>query len=147
VSLLQDDKQPVTTSRPNRLKDVEVSLRDQIPQKLLAKLEEAEITHKLDSVLNLGDSDRAIWLERQKTYLAAWDEFLESSAEGAFEGSSNLHLPIPLIVARALHARFLQALLGVEPYFSLKARTEGMKDRADLISDTLTYALKTLGQL
>jgi hypothetical protein len=84
-----------------------------------------------------------MWLDRQKTYLQDWDEFLVSTAEGPFEGSSSLHLPLTLIVTRALHARFLQALLGVEPYFNLKARTEGFQDRTDLVSDTLGYAFKT----
>lgn len=144
MSQVLDDKKVVQAkSRPDKLKDADVSLRDQIPAKLLKTLTEDKIAEKIDSIISVGDTDRAIWLERQKTYLSDYDEFLESSAEGPFEGSSNLHLPMPLIVARALHARFLQALLGIEPYFSLKARTEGFMDKAALVSDVMSYYLKT----
>lgn len=145
MSEVVNDREVLKTSRPDRLKDATASLRDQIPAKLLAKLQEDKIGQKVDKIMSMGDADRAAWLERQREYLADWDEFLESDAEGAFNGSSNLHLPMPLIVARALHARFLQALLGVEPYFTLKARTEGQMDRASLVTDVMTYALKTWG--
>jgi hypothetical protein len=143
VSQVLDDKEVLKSKRPDRLKNVEAPLRDQIPRKLLATLRDQQLTQKIDKAMNLGDSDRAEWLERQKEYLSDWDEFLEATAEGPFEGSSNLHIPMTLIVCRALHARFLQALLGVDPYFSLKARTEGMMDRAAVVSDVLSYALKS----
>lgn len=145
MSQVLDDKEVLKSRRPDRLKDAEASARDQIPAKLLRTLKEAKIGQKIDRMISAGDSDRAQWLERQREYLADYDEFLESDAEGPFEGSSNLHLPMPLIVARALHARFLQALLGVEPYFTLKARTEGQMDRAAMVSDVMSYALKTWG--
>lgn len=130
-------------SREKLPEDAQVSLRDQIPQKLLKQLRDSELAEKLVRVISAGDANRQTWLDRQHEYLADYDEFLVSSAEGPFEGSSNLHLPVPLIVARALHARFLQAILGVEPYFNLKARTEGMMDRASLVTDTMSYGLKT----
>jgi hypothetical protein len=145
VSQIANDKEVLRRGRPEKLKGAEAPLRDQIPAKLLKKLADQGIAAKIDQIISLGDADRADWLERQEKYLSDWDEFLESSAEGPFEGSSTLHLPLPLIVARALHARFLQALLGVEPYFTLKARTEGQMDRAALVSDVMTYALKTWG--
>ena len=143
MSQVLDDKKVLDTRRPDRLKDAEASLRDQIPQKLLKALKEQKIAEKIDKVISLGDSDRAEWLRRQREYLADWDEYLESETEGPFEGSSNLHMPMTLIVCRALHARFLQAILGVDPYFSLKARTEASMDRAAVVSDVLGYSLKS----
>jgi hypothetical protein len=145
LSQVANDKEVLKTRRPDRLEGAAAPLRDQIPGKLLAALKKDQIGNKIDKIMAAGDADRGLWLERQRTYLADYDEFLESSAEGPFEGSSNLHLPMPLIVARALHARFLQALLGVEPYFTLRARTEGQGDRAMVVSDVMSYALKTWG--
>lgn len=143
MSQVLDDKEVLKSRRPDRLKDAEAPLRDQIPRKLLTKLKEQKIAEKIDKVISLGDSDRAEWLRRQREYLSDWDEYLEAETEGPFAGSSNLHLPMTLIVCRALHARFLQALLGVDPYFSLKARTEATMDRASMVTDTLGYSLKS----
>jgi hypothetical protein len=144
VSSLQNESDVLAKPRTDKLpEDAKVSLRDAIPAKLLKKLREDGLAEKLARVIATGDADRAEWLRRQRDHLSDYDEFLESSAEGPFEGSSSLHLPMPLIVARALHARFLQAILGVEPYFNLKARTEGYMDRAALVTDVMSYALKT----
>jgi hypothetical protein len=144
VSSLQNESDVLQKPRPDKLpEDAKVSLRDAIPAKLLKQLREDGVASKIDRVMAQGNADRQAWLDRQATYLADYDEFLESSAEGPFEGSSSLHLPAPLIVCRLLHSRFLQALLGIEPYFSLKARTEASIDRAAMVSDTMSYALKT----
>lgn len=144
MAIASDDKLVANKkSRKNALpEDAAVSLRDQIPLKLADQLEELNIGVKVQKIWRDGNANRAEWLERQAAYLADWDEFLESSAEGPFNGSSNLHIPMPLIVAKTVHARFLQAVLGIEPYFSLKARREDGVERQELVSDVMNYALK-----
>lgn len=147
MSVLNDDKKVLERNKKGQikreaLKDVDAPLRDQIPEKLAKKLEEMKIGEKVVKIWNAGNANRAEWLERQEEYLQDWDEFLISTSEGPFQGSSSLHIPMPLIVAKAMHARFLQALLGIEPYFSLKARTEASIPRAALVSDTMSYCLK-----
>lgn len=130
------------TKRSNPLpKDVQVSLRDQIPKKLAEKLDELEIGQKVVEMWNIHNSNRMEWLQRQQELLKDWDEFLECDAEGPFQGSSNLHMPISLTVVKTVHARFLAAILGIDPYFTTKARREDSVDRSSLVQDTMAYAL------
>jgi len=141
LSIINRDRDRVEKSRQNKLEDVEVSLRDQIPKKLKKKLEDLKMGKKVVEIWENGNSERTEWLERQALYLADWDEFLVSSAEGPFQQSSSLHVPMPLIVVKSFHARFLQALLGVDPAFNVKARTEASIERASLVQDTMRYTL------
>jgi hypothetical protein len=136
-----DDKKPVQDGRKNKLKDVEASLSDQIPAKLAAKLEEMKIGTLVKTLWYKGQSDRHEVLERQRMYLQDWDEFLESSAEGPFNGSSSLHIPMPLWVCKTFHARFYQAIMGSDPCFQAKATNPGNVDRVPLVQDTMRYAL------
>jgi hypothetical protein len=140
VSEINKDKDVLENGRRAPLKDVDAPLRDQVVDKLFSKLEEMEIGEKVVTLWNKGSYNRQRWLERQKAYLASWDEHLISSTDGAFEGSSQLHIPMPFIVCKTLHARFLQALWQ-DPPFNLKARNEASIDRLATVSDTLRYAL------
>jgi hypothetical protein len=139
MSLIQNNNEVLDKSR-KPLDSVEAPLRDQIPNKLAAKLEEKGIGTKVKELWNKGNANRAEWLERQQTYLQDWDEFLVNDATGPFEGSSQLHLPLTFIVTKSYHARFLAALLGSDPV--VKARTEASLDRAALVQDVMTYAIR-----
>ena len=48
MSRINDDKSVVQNGRKNALKDVDANKRDQIPSKLLDKLEELEVGRKVD---------------------------------------------------------------------------------------------------
>jgi len=139
---ITDDAQTLKEGRKNTLKDAEVSLRDQIQRTLYDKLQAENIAQKITSIWYTGNADRSDWLNRQQVYLKDWDEFLNSTAEGPFQGSSSLHMPMPLIVAKTLHARFLQTLIGTDPSFSVKPRTAANLERAQLVQDVMGYALK-----
>lgn len=121
------------------LKDVEAPLVDQIPTKLLKKLKDDEFAVKLEKMHTQGENIRSEWLERQKLYLAEWDEFVSPVLQGPFAESSNLHLPMAFIVAKTYHARMLQALSQVEP--TAKARRPDGTDRAEIISELMKYTL------
>lgn len=125
------------------LKDVDAPLRDQLQSKLFKKLVDLEVGSTVSKIWTVGNADRQEWLERQQIYLADLDEFANSSAEGPFEGSSNLHVPMPLTVVKAMHARFLQALLGMDPPFTTKARKEGFSDFVPAVQDTMRYAINS----
>lgn len=141
MSVLQNDKKVLEEGRKSPLKNVDASLVDQGVDKLVAKLLEDEIGQKISNLWERGNANRVQWLERMGAWLSSWDEHLMSDAEGPFAGSSNLHLPVPLIVIKTLHARFLQALLGVDPPFNLKARAEAFTDRVPLVSDLMRYTI------
>lgn len=143
MSTLIDDKEVVQKGkRPDKLKDVAAPLRDQVPEKLAKKLEEMDIPQKMVKVWTTGNNERLEWLQKQRDLLADWDEFYESSAEGPFEGSSTLHLPMPLIVCKTVHARFNQAILGIEPFFTTKPRREDSINSARVVQDLMGYTLK-----
>ena len=114
MSIINDDKKTARDGRTERLQNVEVNLRDQIPKKLLAKVRDLKFGEKVTKMWGTADSNRANWLERQQIYLTDWDEFLISSSEGPFAGASNLHLPMPFIVAKTYHARMLQAIMSTD---------------------------------
>lgn len=147
MSIINKDQELVNKGRKNALQDsetlqVEASLRDQIPQKLLKKLRDMDVGQKVYKMWLTGNANRQTWLERQQEFLADWDEFLPSTDQGAFNGSSNLHLPMPFIVIKTLHARFLQALLGIDPPFTVKARREDAVERSAMVQEVMEYAIK-----
>jgi uncharacterized protein YwbE len=141
MSVLIQDKKVLQEGRKAPLKNVKASLRDQIVKKLAKKLDDDDFGIKVRDLWNRGNANRAEWLERQGEYMAGWDEFLEAGPGGTFDGSSNLHLPTLFIVVKTMHARFLQALIGVDPPFVTKARTEASVDRVPMVSDTMRYAV------
>lgn len=143
MSTIQNDKK-VTEEGRKPLKDVKAELRDQSIARLIKKLEDDNVPHKVSSMWSVGNANRSNWLERQREYLAGWDDHLVGSGAdggGAFEGSSSLHLPTLFNVAKVMHARFLQALLAIDPPFFIKARTEASVDRVGMITDVMRYAV------
>lgn len=140
MSEINSDKKVINEGRRAPLKDVDVPLRDQVVQKLYNTLDELEIGQKVVTLWQKGSYNRQRWLERQKAYLSSWDEHLVGNTEGTFEGSSQLHIPMPFIVCKTLHARYNQALWQ-DPPFNLKARNEASIDRLPVVSDVLRYYL------
>lgn len=129
-------------SRRNILKDFDADLLDQIPARLLNKARELNLGVRARKIWSTGNSERQEWLDRQRTYLRDWDEFLESTSQGPFAGSSTLHVPMPFTVAKTFHARMLGALIGDDFRFSAKARREDSAIREKMVSDVMRYALK-----
>lgn len=142
MSEIQNDKKVIEEGR-KPLKDVEASLRDQVVAKLAKKLDSENYGAKIANLWDRGNANRAAWLERQREYLASWDDHLigNNGSSGPFEGSSDLHLPVLFTVAKTMHARFLQAILSIDPPFYIKPRTEAFVDRTQMIVDTMRYAI------
>jgi hypothetical protein len=140
VSDISNDKQVVNEGRSSPLTGVDAPLRDRIVAKLYKKLEELNVAQKVDTLWRRGNSNRSAWLQRRQEYLASWDEHLIADTEGPFDGSSQLHIPMPLIIVKTLHARFLQAIWQ-DPPFHTKARNEASIERVPMVQDTMRYYL------
>ncbi len=140
MSDINNDKKVTDEGRKEPLKDVDAPLRDQIVKKLFAKCQEMEIGQRVTKIWSAGNSNRTVWLERQKEYLAQWDDHLVQETEGAFKGSSQLHIPITFIITKALHARYLQALWQ-DPPFNTRAENEASLERVPVVRDTMRYYL------
>lgn len=145
MSVINNDKKVIEEGRKKTLKDVDASLRDQVVDKLVDILIEDDIGTKVTNLWARGNANRASWLERQREYLLSWDDHLVGDTSGSFDGSSNLRIPATLIVAKTMHARFFQALLGIDPPFYVKPRTEAFSDRVSMITDTMRYAIYEWG--
>lgn len=142
MSILNDDKKVISEGRKKPLKDVKASKRDQVIAQLAKKLRADNIGEKIRNLWSGGNANRQEWLERQSEYLASWDEFLDNDASGPFAYSSNLHMPTIFTVVKTMHARFLQAIWGIDPPFNIKPRKESYVDRVPMITDTVRYAIK-----
>lgn len=139
MSSIQDDEKLVVEGR-KKLPDIEAPLRDQIDKKLFKKLEEDQFPQRVVELWAQAQGERAERLQRRQAYLSDWDQFHEANAEGPYQGTSNLHIPVSFTVVKTYHARILQALLGNLP--APKARRADSVDREKLVAETMTYAVK-----
>jgi hypothetical protein len=140
--LLQRDQDVAEKGRKNTLEDVEVPLRERSIQKLVAKLEEMNAGNRVVEVWNTVNTRRQEWLHRQRSMLLEFDEFVDPIYEATQGWSSTLHRPIALTHAKTYHARFVAALLGVDPPFTVKARQAANQDRSQLVQELMRYTLK-----
>jgi hypothetical protein len=129
-------------SRKKPLKDVEVPLRDQVLQKLVKKLEDLREGQRTIEIWHGANAQRADWLSRQQHFQRLVDEFLTPIHPKTQDWSSNLHLPVVYTAVKTMHARFMAALLDIDPPFSLKARQSANAERVNLVEDLMRYALK-----
>lgn len=142
----RNDMDVIKNGRTSTLKDTDelkvvVPLRDQIVDKLVRKLEEQGEGIRTKEIWDQGNSLRQDWLKKQEELLATFDEFVEPIYDATNDWSSTLHLPIVFTMCKTMHARFLAALLGIDPPFTLKARTAANMDRAQLIQEFVRYTL------
>jgi hypothetical protein len=142
-SQLNNDQKVLQDGRKNPLKDAEVPLREQSIKKLVKTLEEMDAGQRVAEIWNAVNARRSNWLERQRWLLAEYDEFIYPIYDSSQEWSSTLHLPVALTHAKTYHARFLAALLGVDPPFTVKARQEANVDRGYLIQELMRYTLNS----
>ncbi len=140
------DSDVLRDGRKNVLKDDEdlkvvVDLRDQVVKKLLKKLEDQGEGLRTRELWLQGNALRTDWLSRQQELLLHYDEFVEPIYNSTQDWSSTLHLPVVLTMCKTYHARFLAALLAIDPPFTVKARQSANVDRAHFIQEFMRYTL------
>lgn len=140
---LPADKDVAIKGRKNTLEDVEVPLRERSIQKLVKKLEDMGAGQRVVEVWNTVNTRRQEWLQRQRSMLLEFDEFIDPIYDSTQAWSSTLHLPIALTHAKTYHARFVAALLGIDPPFTVKARQAANQDRAGLVQELMRYTLSS----
>jgi hypothetical protein len=140
---IQNDQEVLKEGRKNTLENVDVPLRERIINKLVDKLEDIKAGSKAVEMWNAGNARRADYLKRQQDLLLEFDEFVDPIHHASQAWSSTLHLPVAFIQAKTYHARFLAALIGIDPPFTVKSRTAANEDRAMLIQDLMRYTLSS----
>ncbi|MHA1834078.1 MAG: portal protein [Candidatus Baldrarchaeia archaeon] len=142
MSTIQDDKKVLEEKNKPALPDEAVAdLYDQIPANLATTLNEMNVGQKIAEIWHKGNAEKSEWMERQEMYLDDWDEFLDNDFDGPFDGSSQLHLPETFTRAKAMHARLMQAMFGVEPSFNVKPQEEVDLQRIPMIEGIMNYTL------
>lgn len=142
MSILQSDAEVVRNGRRNKLgEEAKLSVREQIVEKLHANLEENDIGNKLSQAWAMASMEMTTRLNKQTLYLNDLDNFDIQEQEGVFGGQSALHLPTSFTICKTYHARFMSAILDVDPPFSIKARREDGTDRVQVAEDLIRYAL------
>lgn len=123
--------------------EVKVPLREQVQSKLFDRLKEMKEGDRTVDLWQMGNAERSGWLTKQQGLLRTFDEFIEPIRESTTDWSSNLHLPTVYTACKTMHARFLAALMGIDPPFTVKARQAANVDRAQLIQELMRYTLSS----
>lgn len=133
----------MATSLDGKEVEIKAPLREQVVDKLYKTLVEQKQGQKTLDLWSIGNSERSEWLSRQQALLQTFDEFVNPIYEATSDWSSTLHLPTVYTACKTMHARFLAALLGVDPPFTVKARQAHNVDRAELIQELMRYMFST----
>ncbi len=141
---LSNDKSVLEDGRKNTLEgDVpKVALKDQIPKKLAKKLKEMHISETVTQMWQMGNANRATWLDNQRQLLYEFEEFVSPIYDAPYNWSSTLHLPIAYTLCRTFHSRMNSALMGMDTPFTVNARKEANSDRAPLVQELMSYAIR-----
>lgn len=119
--------------------EFELNLRYQMPSKL-SKLD-ADKKHKLANYITqqvyINKADRDRFMENLYQYRSKWMDFEKTGLQITDLGEHDEHIPLVFEKGKAMYARLVNAILGVDPMFSLlpnKAVSEKQKqEKEDLL--------------
>ncbi len=149
TSTLQSDRDslgPKRNRKPDPGSEVKMAdyfkaqLRDATVESLVTKCDDLNIGKKVQDMWAQHDAHISTNAERMKK-LQNWDEYIDDFEMG-YDGTSNIHIPLPMIVLKTFHARMYQALLAVDPPFSVRAMQEAYKDDEEMVYGLMAWTLK-----
>ncbi len=115
-------------------------LRDATVANLMKKCNEKDVGKKVQKAWLAHDAHRSENNKRMEV-LKNWDEHIDDF-DMEYDGTSNIHLPLPMIILKTFHARMYQALLAVDPPFSVRAMQEAYQDDVDMVYGLMQWTLK-----
>lgn len=92
-----------------------------------------------DQILDF-DNTHHDYFNQRREWLLALRDLRYQYREGAFENSSDLHVPYTLIMAKALHARIFQ-VFSHKNFFSVGANNIAYEEKEELVSWFMNWAL------
>src|SRR3989304_7032551 len=148
MSTIQNDEELIRkrVRRPDegsekRMEDIfKAPLRDATVENLVKKCQDLEIGLKVQQAWLLHKSHVSDHAERMKK-LQNWDEHIDDY-KMEYDGTSNIHLPLPMVVLKTFHARMYQALFAIDPPFSVRAMQEAYQDDVDMVYGLVNWTLK-----
>src|SRR4051812_50069 len=102
------------------------SLRDSTVEKLMDQCDESNVGLKIQHSW-LQHKGHVQENQERMQKLQNWDEYIDDF-DMQYDGTSNIHLPLPMTVLKTFHARMFQALMAVDPPFSVRAMQEAYQD-------------------
>lgn len=148
MAIIQNDAEKITfrSRKPDKGSDTpfeayfQATLRDASVDLLLRQCHDAEVGLKVQKAWLTHKShieERQQRLEK----LEQWDEYVDDYKLD-YDGESNIHLPLPMVVVKTFHARMYQALLAVDPPFSVRAMQEAYQDDVDMVYGLMAWTLR-----
>lgn len=123
-----------------------LSLRYQMPKKLenLSKLDLKKLSQWIANQIRDIETERTSFMDRLLKYRDSWLNFMSAGMQPVWEGAHNLHVPVTFEKIKAMHARIYQAVLGIEPPFSLKPKTKISEIQKYEKEQLLNFVMKDL---
>ena len=148
MSTIQNDKDSVQfrSRKPDqgsekKLEDIfKAPLRDATVENLVKKCDELDVGLKVQKAWLQHKAHMEEHQQRMEK-LQQWDEYIDDY-NMEYDGTSNIHLPLPMIVLKTFHARMFQALFAVEPPFSVRAMQEAFQNDVDMVYGLMSWTLK-----
>lgn len=119
---------------------LKASLRDATVDNLTKKCVNLEIGLKVQKAWLQHKSHISERAERMQK-LQQWDEYIDDY-NMEYDGESNIHLPLTLIVLKTFHARMFQVLFAIDPPFTVRAMQEAYQDDVDMVYGLMSWTLK-----
>lgn len=144
MSIIQNDKENLEfrSKDPMSADDLEklkVPLRDAVVTKLMERCKDKQIGLKVKEMWNAHKSHVEEHQDRMEK-LQMWDEYIDDF-DTMYDGESQLHIPMPMIVLKTFHARMFQALLAIDPPFSVRAMQEAYQDDVEMVFGLMRWTL------
>lgn len=116
------------------------TLRDATVESLMKKCQDLELGLKVQKAW-LQHKAHVEEHQSRMERLQQWDEYIDDHDLG-YDGTSNIHLPLTMVVLKTFHARMYQALFAVDPPFSVRAMQEAFQDDVDMVYGLMSWTLK-----
>jgi len=140
MSILQNDEEQLVFRSSKALdKEHQVELRDAVVTNLLKKCQDKEIGLKIQKMWKSHCSHKEEHEQRMER-LQMWDEYVDD-IDLHYDGESQVHIPISMIVLKTFHARMFQALTAVDPPFSVRAMQEVYQEDVDMVFGLMRWTL------
>jgi hypothetical protein len=139
MSIIQEDREQLKFRAKQLEPEHKVQLRDAVVSNLLEKCKDKQIGMKVSKMWHSHKANVRAHEERMEK-LQMWDEYIDDN-ELMYDGESNLHIPMPLIVLKTFHARMYQALMSIDPPFAVKAMQEAYQDDVEMVYGLMSWTL------
>lgn len=148
MSTIQNDQEKLRfrSRRPDKGSEMRLdeyfkaALRDSTVELLVKQCNEQDVGKKIQQAW-LQHKGNVEEHAQRMLKLKNWDEYIEDF-DTEYDGTSNIHLPLPMIVCKTFHARMFQALMAIDPPFSVRAMQEAYQDDVEMVYGLMNWTLK-----